>query len=578
MKRSAASETLMWQIINLTLAIIFIVIPMLLLIRPIVQSNFSETKYYLKTYQIAIETLFSYEFLDHWILPKKGNEVVINPKEKELQIDKITTFLTIPRSDLPEINYRSMDKVIIKKEYLYRYISSVDFKVTDKFCIEFDVSVSHDIRNAIINNLSHVVGLFFDKDQCVGFSDVIINVTNNEIKCYYEQDFNCKELIYTALGSQEKHSLEISNDVKVMMNNITLLYTIMNSYKELVYAINAPLFFYGGEEIKVAFRSNKICENPEWQMKCGNSIIDEVNDFSFSKSYSCNNHLIISFKSSCYVSFKDLKLIKKEITAEVIIQNMTLEEEELRRIWELASQYESKELKINIEIPPEISKTVNYYENLNKNEFKEVIDANKFNTLIQRINDRDFTITLIDGVKVKRRFSCKGHCNAIANAIISNSRVYQINPLLFLALVIVESEGNPNAISESGCIGLGQVCPRYGRGEIAVKMYNSLRRPSSDVNVRDALKDIDVNVNLSMKILKDYYVPEVVYPANEKRKCECNIQGISYVVGPITYYGWQAALRKYNGLGCRCDYGHLFYVEIVLGIYDLLVQEYNKIR
>ncbi|MEM1988957.1 MAG: lytic transglycosylase domain-containing protein [Candidatus Woesearchaeota archaeon] len=579
MKKAASTETIMWQIINLVLAIIFIVIPMLGLIRPIIQSNFSETKYYLKTYQIAVETLFSYEFLDNWILPKKGNEVVINPREKELQIDKVTTFLTIPSSDLPEINYKSSDRVLIKRDYLSRYHSSVDFKVSDKFCIDFDRNVNSDTKNAVIGNFSHVVGIYFSASECTGLNDVVINVTNNEIKCYYENDLNCQELIYEVLGSSGSNSISYSTQDELFLNLIKL-YTLMNNQKGIISTLDVPLFFYDGDTIKFSFKSNKICKDQQWTIKCEESTPIENNNFVFSESLYCSKNVEVSFTANCFVSFKNSKLEEKEQKLGTIIQNIKLDEEQIERYWTIVSNYESKEVKLDgFDDSSVVSNSFVYQENFNsKNINFHTVDENKFNNLIKSIKGSSFEVTLPNGVKVRRNFDCGSDCEKIANAILVNYRSYQINPLLFLALIIAESGGNAKAVSDSGCIGLGQISPLFGRGKVAIDMYQKLKGVS--VSAEQALKDIDVNVNLSMMILKGYY-KEVIYPFsndNEKRKCECNINGKLYVVGPISYSGWQAALRRYNGLGCRCDFGHLFYVEIITGIYDELVKKYNNVR
>lgn len=121
---------------------------------------------------------------------------------------------------------------------------------------------------------------------------------------------------------------------------------------------------------------------------------------------------------------------------------------------------------------------------------------------------------------------------------------------LVSALIMQESECTPRAFSGSS-VGLMQInllhCGNYGLPE------------DKDECKKELSEDLKLNLETGISILKEYY---------ERHKDGVNFRGCNK---NVTYYGWEAALRAYNGLGCNPKYPEQDkFVEEVMQRYILL--------
>ncbi len=141
---------------------------------------------------------------------------------------------------------------------------------------------------------------------------------------------------------------------------------------------------------------------------------------------------------------------------------------------------------------------------------------------------------------VKRRCNCGEECVNYAKLIIEASDDNEIqDPILLLSLMMQESSCNKNAGSstldpDKASIGLMQIslqhCGKYGLPSDKEACRNEL------------LTNPEKNIKIGTRILYENYKrlgnSGVLFKGCEKTQ---------------TYYGWEAALRAYNGLGCGKD-------------------------
>lgn len=158
---------------------------------------------------------------------------------------------------------------------------------------------------------------------------------------------------------------------------------------------------------------------------------------------------------------------------------------------------------------------------------------------------------------VKRKCNCGDNCDSYASMVVKSSSENEIpDPILLLSLMMQESTCTSTAYSGSS-VGLMQInlihCGNYGL-------------PSNKEECKKKLiEDVQLNVDVGAKILKESY------NAYKDGKL---FQGCSKK--NVIYYGWEAALRGYNGWGCGKDaVGHVFYsqdnyVEEVMSRYEKL--------
>ena len=158
---------------------------------------------------------------------------------------------------------------------------------------------------------------------------------------------------------------------------------------------------------------------------------------------------------------------------------------------------------------------------------------------------------------VKRKCNCGDNCDSYASMAVKSSSENEIpDPILLLSLMMQESTCTSAAYSGSS-VGLMQInlihCGNYGLPSNKEECSKKL------------IEDVQLNVDVGAKILKESY------NAYKDGKL---FQGCSKK--NVIYYGWEAALRGYNGWGCGKDaVGHVFYsqdnyVEEVMDRYEKL--------
>jgi len=166
-------------------------------------------------------------------------------------------------------------------------------------------------------------------------------------------------------------------------------------------------------------------------------------------------------------------------------------------------------------------------------------------------------------VVVKRKCNCGDSCEAYAIFVLESSAKYGIEPILFLALMMQETQCNSRAYSGSS-FGLMQInlmhCGKYGLSE-------------NRDTCRNQLLNVQTNIDVGARILRESY---------DAYKNGRVFQGCSN--RNILYTEWEAALRGYNGWGCGTDSaGNLLYaqdnfVEEIMERTELLKKSVNYIE
>lgn len=169
-----------------------------------------------------------------------------------------------------------------------------------------------------------------------------------------------------------------------------------------------------------------------------------------------------------------------------------------------------------------------------------------------------------ENVLVNRKCNCGEACNSYVNFILESASKYEIDPFVFLALMMQESTCVSKAFSGSS-VGLMQInlihCGKYGLIE------------DKDNCKEQLISNVQLNIEVGAKILRESY---------EASKDGRVFQGC--INRNITYTGWEAALRGYNGWGCGkdSDGNPLFFqdsfVEEVIERADLLKKSASYIE
>lgn len=95
---------------------------------------------------------------------------------------------------------------------------------------------------------------------------------------------------------------------------------------------------------------------------------------------------------------------------------------------------------------------------------------------------------------VARRYRvADGAAGEMVGAVLKETRAHDVDPVLVLAVIAVESHFNPVAASEQGALGLMQVVPRFHMDKLASLGVAALLRPESNIAVgvrilKDALR------------------------------------------------------------------------------------------
>ena len=128
---------------------------------------------------------------------------------------------------------------------------------------------------------------------------------------------------------------------------------------------------------------------------------------------------------------------------------------------------------------------------------------------------------------VSRTCACEDSCKSYADFILQSSSKYDVDPFVMLSLMMQESDCVSKAFSGSS-VGLMQInlihCGKYGLLEDKDKCKEQL------------MSNIQLNIEVGAKILREGYntwKDGRVFNGCSNRN--------------ITYTGWEAALRSYNG-------------------------------
>ncbi len=113
-----------------------------------------------------------------------------------------------------------------------------------------------------------------------------------------------------------------------------------------------------------------------------------------------------------------------------------------------------------------------------------------------------------------------------------------VDPLLMAGLMVQESFCNPGSESDSS-YGLVQINLK----EHCDKGYGNWGLSKDSQICRNELKNLEKNIDVGTQILKSYYDEFGEKGLVFDGACNSNLH-------QKTYYGWEAALRAYNGNGC----------------------------
>ena len=169
-------------------------------------------------------------------------------------------------------------------------------------------------------------------------------------------------------------------------------------------------------------------------------------------------------------------------------------------------------------------------------------------------NDAEVEFLAIINNNVDGGFKVPDGCKKYADLIFEASETYKIpNPLLLLSIMIQENNCNVQD-GKKGEIGLMQ---------ISKKTFDDICKDKMNINFEDLEREGSAkdNIECGTMILKNKYKEKFTFKKAEEREttsCKRDKDTI--------YYGWEAALRGYNGWGCGNDN----YVEQVMDRYKEL--------
>jgi len=140
----------------------------------------------------------------------------------------------------------------------------------------------------------------------------------------------------------------------------------------------------------------------------------------------------------------------------------------------------------------------------------------------------------------------KSDCGAYSEWIDYYAKKYDVSPILVLAIIMEESNCNPTGqnINYKLVGGIRKV-DSYDVGlmQVNTKVHCGAKDLSMAINTcKEQLKDPEINIKTGVLILLENYKS---FKDGRLFKEACSAE-----YKKKTYYGWQAALRGYNGWGC----------------------------
>ena len=161
-------------------------------------------------------------------------------------------------------------------------------------------------------------------------------------------------------------------------------------------------------------------------------------------------------------------------------------------------------------------------------------------------------------------------CSDYAKLVIDASTTSKINnPLFLMAVVMQESSCDKNEINGNS-IGLMQISTKWWcSSEYALS--------ENKEDCKDELLNPMTNMNVGARILGKYYNDYGIKYENYKTQVNNNCQDSDLNKEYLSYNGWSAVLRAYNGFDCDSSGADNDYIKNVGERYVKLVLEYKKL-
>jgi hypothetical protein len=145
-------------------------------------------------------------------------------------------------------------------------------------------------------------------------------------------------------------------------------------------------------------------------------------------------------------------------------------------------------------------------------------------------------------------------CKDYANLIVENSKNKGINPILVLSVMIQENNCRDSPGDRGDSIGLMQI-GKDTFDEFCKKNDYSFEDFKNENKASE-------NIKCGTEILSKRYIKYGKISGGKKYSCPKGED--------ILYFGWEAALRGYNGWNTNCIFGNNYYVEEIMRIFNLL--------
>ncbi|MEM2115915.1 MAG: hypothetical protein QW524_03025 [Candidatus Woesearchaeota archaeon] len=611
-KAASSTENLMWNIINLVLAIVFVIFPLLFLIQPISKADFFERKLYLKTYKVASEMFFSYDSIKEIVLPKKGKSVLFDFSSGRVSIDKLETDIDTQNFQLL-INFTNHNKILLSKNFFV--FSTERLPVSSvKLCIDMTAFEREVLYKEIYQRLRSINGIYFDS-SCEIQLKFEKRSTKNEILYNSSNEIHKKIVDLFEDTSYEKKGSSETEKIIFLVENINQIFEIVKKiylqiqrYSFAIVINSNPILHYSfGKQVILDYSTNRPCDDENWRVYLGNTLLEKNSGIGPNHTFTCCDipsyassyflPLRVEFFAKCYFFSEGGEIVSKNVNKSLVLFSA----DSLIEKTELFSLLSNREIKrftergIVKEIRDEVVKdldvtmkedTIKLSGILDLKIDKFLIDTSEtMKQFISYLSKKEIKFTISIGkepsvsLKSSRSLMCEDYCDDVAEAIVKYGIKGNVDPLLILALFLVESNVNKN-VGES-CVGLGQICSKYHKYMILsvcneiVKEDYSLDCSESKIN--NLLQDVRINTFTTVKILKSFYDQGKITRSKGPLICSIKYGGITYkAIDTREYLGWAAALRRYNGLGCSQNLPEFIYPDQVIAVYNELIKEYEE--
>lgn len=153
----------------------------------------------------------------------------------------------------------------------------------------------------------------------------------------------------------------------------------------------------------------------------------------------------------------------------------------------------------------------------------------------------------------------------VSNVVSQYAKEYQIDPVLLQAIIYVETGGKANHCNDGSTKCSPDQVVTSSRGSVGIMQINVAEKGGVPKWKTDALEicgrhpdgtiktvyDIDCNIKLGAYILRQKYDAHAANGASASVLAEYCPQGEPFHERYKSYRGWDAALRGYNGWGCK---------------------------